>query len=110
MELQSLAFRWLKFFENSHVKANPGKSHIFLSNEKTEKVPTNYVVLASSVQEELLNITLDCELKFGKHITGICKKVSQKMHVLCGITSFMLLNKQKLLMKMLVQSSLIIAL
>ena len=28
-ELQSLAFRLFKWFENNHMKTNPGKSHIF---------------------------------------------------------------------------------
>ena len=41
-ELQSLAFRLLKWFENKQMKANPGKSHILLSNNKTEKVTIKY--------------------------------------------------------------------
>ena len=98
-ELQSLAFRLFKWFENSHMKANPGKSHILLSNKETKKVKINNVVLTSSVEEKLLGITLDSELKFEKHITNICNKASQKIHVLSRITSYMSLNKQRLLMK-----------
>ena len=41
-ELQSLGFRLLKWFENKQMKANPGKSHILLSNNKTEKVTIKY--------------------------------------------------------------------
>ena len=85
-ELQSLAFRLFKRFENNHMKANPGKSHILLSNKKTEKVKKiNDVVITSSVEEKLLGITLDSELKFEKHITDICNKASQKIHVLSRI-------------------------
>ena len=62
------------------MKANLGKSHYLLSNKKTEKVKINDVVLTS--EEKLLGITLDFELKFEKHITDICNKVSQKIHVL----------------------------
>ena len=36
-ELQSLAFRLFKWFENYHMKANPGKSHILLSNKKQKR-------------------------------------------------------------------------
>ena len=54
------------------MKANPGKSHILLSNKNTEKATINDVVLTSSVEAKLLGITLDSELKFEKHITGIC--------------------------------------
>ena len=99
LELQSLAFRLFKWFENSHMKANPVRSHILLSNKKTKKVKINNVVLTSSVEEKLLGITLDSELKFEKHITNICNKASQKIHVLSRITSYMSLNKQRLLMK-----------
>ena len=77
-ELQSLAFRLLKQFENNQMKANPGKPHIFLSNKKTEKVTICDVVLTSNFEEKFLGITLDSELKIEKYITGICGKASQK--------------------------------
>ena len=68
-----------KWFQNSHVKANPGKSHILLSNKKIEKVKINNVVLISSVEEKSLGIILDSELKFEKHITDICNQTSSKL-------------------------------
>ena len=37
--------------------------------------------MTSSVEEKLFGITLNFELKFEKHITGICNKASQKIHV-----------------------------
>ena len=88
-----------KWFENNHIKANPGKSHILLSNKKTEKVKIYDVVLTSSVEEKLLGITLDSELKFEKHVTDTCNEVSQKIHVLSRITSYISLKKRRLLMK-----------
>ena len=78
-ELQSLAFRLSKWFVNNHMKAIPEKSHILLSNKKTEKVTINDSVLTSSVEDQLLGITIDYELKFEKHTTDICKNVSQKV-------------------------------
>ena len=54
------------------MKAKPGKSHILLSNKKTEKVKINNVVLTSSVEVKLLGITLDSDIKFKKHIIDIC--------------------------------------
>ena len=103
-ELQSSASILCKWFENNHMKVNPGKSHILLSNKKTEKKTINDVVLTSSVEEKLLCITLDSELKFEKHISGICNKASQKIHVLSRITSYMSLNKRRLLTKTFVES------
>ena len=43
------------------MKANPGKSHILLSNKKTEKVKINDGVVNSTVEEKLLSITLDSQ-------------------------------------------------
>ena len=86
------------------MKTSPGKSHILLNNKKTEKVEINDVVLTSSVEEKSLGVTLDSELKFEKHITGICHKASQKIHVLSRITSYMSLNRPRLLMKTYVES------
>ena len=63
-ELQPLASRLFKWLENNHMKANPWKSHMVISNKKAENVTINNVVLTSSVQEKLLGITLDAELKF----------------------------------------------
>ena len=86
------------------MKANPGKSHILLSNKKKEKVKINNVVLTSSVEEKLLGIILDSEFKFEKHITHICNEASWKLHVLSGIPSSMSLSKRRLLMKTFVES------
>ena len=78
-ELQSLAFRLFKWFENNHMKANQTKS---LSNNKAEKVMTiNDVAMTSSDEEKLLSIILDSKLKFERHITGICNKATQKYMV-----------------------------
>ena len=56
-----LAFRLFKWFENNHMKVNPGKSHILLSNKQTEKLKINDVLLKSRAEEKLLGITLDPE-------------------------------------------------
>ena len=81
------------------MEASQGKSHILLSNKKISDV-----VLTSSVEEKLLGITLHSELKFEKHIPDMCNKASQKIHVLSRITSYMSLNKWRLLMKTFVES------
>ena len=58
----------------------------------------------SVVKEKLLDITLDSELEFEKYITGICNNTAQRIHVLYRITRYMLLNKRRLLMKMITES------
>ena len=103
-ELQSLAFRLFKWLQNNHMKANPRKSHILLINKKIEKMKINDVVLTSIIEEKLLGFTLDSELKFEKHMTDICNKASQKIHLLSRIRRYMSLNKRRLLMKTFVES------
>ena len=79
-QLQPLAFRLFKWFGNNHMKAIPGNSHILLSNKKTEKVKIKDVVLTSSVEEKLLGITLDSELKFENTLqTFVTKPVKKYM-------------------------------
>ena len=82
-----MTFRLFKWFEDSHLKTIPGMSHILLCNEKTEKVTIDNVVLSSSVKDTFFGFSLDSELKFEKHLTGICNKANQKIYVLSRITS-----------------------
>ena len=56
------------------------------------------------VEEKLLCITIDSKLKFEKHIPGICNKAGKKIYVLSRITSYMSLNKRRLLMQTFVES------
>ena len=55
-ELQSLAFRLFIWFENKRMKANPGKSHVLLSDKKTEKMILTMLYLTQSVEKELFGI------------------------------------------------------
>ena len=60
---RSISRRAFEMFRNSALNNNnpgsQGKSHILLSNAKTEKVKINDAVLTSSVEEKLLGVTLD---------------------------------------------------
>ena len=60
------------------MKANPGKN----KNKKTRK-------------QKRWRLGCCSELKLEKHVTGICNKASQKIHVLSTVTSYMSLNKRK---------------
>ena len=103
-ELQSIVFKLFKWFESNHMKGSPGKPYILVNNKNTENVAINDVVLTSNVEEKLLGITIDSEVKFEKHIISICNKASQKIHAMTRIGSYMLLNKRRLLMKTFVKS------
>ena len=106
----SLSFRLFKWFGSNHMKADHGKSHIFLFKKKTEKMTIDNVVKTSCVEEKLLGITLDSELKFEKHSTDICNKPSLKVHMMSRFASYMSLDKRRRLGKRLQNLSLTVAL
>ena len=56
----------------------------------------NEIALISNVQEKLLGITFNSELKFEKNVTGICKKTSQN-NFFSRIEGLMSLNKRSVL-------------
>ena len=85
LELQASVNKLFRWFKNNHLQIDPGKSHILLSSKKPENVSVDGIPLAASSHEKLLGVTMDSELKFENHITGLCLKVSKKINTLCRI-------------------------
>ena len=61
-------FDWCK---NNHIKANPEKCHVILSSNTQREIRFANASIASSLNEKLLGITLDSELKFEEHFNKI---------------------------------------
>ena len=61
-------------------------------------------LIASSLSEKLLSITLDSELKFEGHINKICNIVNRKLNALHCITNHISLGKQKMLLRAFIES------
>ena len=99
LELQASATKVFRWFKNNHLKANPEKSHILLRSKKPEFVSVDGISLAASSHEKLPGVIINLELKFENHITEICLKVSKKINALCRISSFMSLEKSRILME-----------
>ena len=74
------------------MKVNPGKSHILSSTKNAIDVHLEGACITSSSCENLLGITIDSDLKFDKHISDLCDKVSKKINALCRVTCYMLLK------------------
>ena len=60
------------------MKVNPGKCHILLSTKNAIDVHLEGACITSSSREKVLGITKDFDLKFDKHISDLCDKVSKK--------------------------------
>ena len=77
-QLQSTARKLLSWFINNHIKVNPGRCHILLSTKTLISLHLEGASITSSSCEKLLEITIDSDSKFDKHISELCNKVIKK--------------------------------
>ena len=95
-------FQWLA---NNVVKANPEKSHLFLSKKQNNLYAViNSHEITNSNSEILLGITFDNELNFNEHVSNLCKKASNKLHALDRVSHYMSTDKKRLIMKAFIES------
>ena len=94
----------LTWFKENHMKSNGDKCHFLVTTEKSVSVNTDASNVANKKKQKLLGIKFDSSLSFEGHITNLCKKASQKLHVLARIVSYMDLPKRKVLMKAVIAS------
>ena len=67
------------------------------------RILKGHVLLLAHVKK-LLGITIDSDLKFDKHMSDLCDKVSKKINALCRVTGYMSLGKRSFVMKTFVES------
>ena len=95
-------FNW---FDNNHLRTYPGKFNLLLSYKLPQVVFISATRITSSTAETLLGIIIDSELNFENHLNSLCNKVSRKINSLdCIINNCMPLGKQKILMKIFIES------
>ena len=95
----------INWINNNHMKANPDKFHIILSNKDellSVKVDNHRVFNRSS--EKLLGVTIDSKLTFDEHVSSLCKKASQKLHALSRVAHYMDISKRKVIMNAFINS------
>ena len=103
-ELQPTSTKVFNWFDNNHMKDNPGKCHLLLSNKSPEVVSIDGIQITSSTSETLLVITIDSELNFENHLSAICNKVSRKINALGCIANYTSLEKRSIVMKTIIES------
>ena len=50
-------------------------------------------LIKASKSVKLLGITIDNKLNFNEHVTKVCDKVSQKLHILARVATYINTNK-----------------
>ena len=81
------------------MKPNGDKCHLLVTTEKSVSINIDGSNVESNKEQKLLGIRFDSSLSFKGHITSLCKKASQKLHVLARIVNYIDLPKRRVLIK-----------
>ena len=98
--LDNDAQRISKWFLDNSMKLNPDKCHYLIFGGKNTDVSVHIseTMVTESVEEKLLGVTLDKNLDFKSHANAICKKAGQKLQALTRISSYMNVEKSRIMM------------
>ena len=82
------------------LRQTPDKSNLLLNS--TDNSLSDFIddtEINNSNLIELLGILIDNELKFTEHFSKLCKKASQKLHVLSSVSPYMCRHRRRIIMK-----------
>jgi exonuclease III len=99
LNLQTNIEIMLDWFTSNKMKANPQKSHLFLSDSKITNSLIGGENLTNNSTVKLLGVNIDNKLSFAEHVDSLCNKASQKVCALTRQTAVMNLEQRKRIMK-----------
>ena len=89
---------YLKDIEFSNqLKSKPGKCNLLLNNSCKKKIKIEDFPSESSMQEKLLGITIDINLKLASHVENLCENVGLKTSCFRPKTYLHGLNKETII-------------
>ena len=94
-------FQW---FNENEMKAIANKCHLLVTTNEERNISFGGENLQNSKSEKLLGVAIDNKLSFTKNVHEICDKTSQKSNALARLSSFMSLEKRRIIMKTFVHS------
>ena len=74
------------------------------STKSSQVVSIDGIQITSSTAETLLCITIDSELNYKNHLSGICNKVRTKIYFLGQIANYVSLEKRRIMMNTFIES------
>ncbi len=94
------------WFEENFMKLNEDKCHFLIAGIMNEHLfaKVGDKLIWESMEEKLLGVTIDKNLKFNSHLSSLCKKVGQKVTALARIVKFLPFHKRKLLLNTFIES------
>ena len=98
-----LATEW---FESNYMKLNGDKCHLLLSGYKHEVMwaNTGQSQIWESMEQELLGVIFDSDIKFDEYILIQCKKAVRKLCARGRVCKFLNLERRRYLMKAFIES------
>ena len=95
----------LKRFHDNYFKVNDDKCHLLVANHAQDiSLMIGMELIKDSKSVKLLGLTLDNKLNFTEHVTKVCDRVSQKLHILARVATYMDTDKLRILMKAFIES------
>ena len=95
----------MKWFYNNYLLMNADKSHLLVTNHVDDiSVNVGREVIKCETSVKLLGIKIDNKLDFSEHVSGLCKKVSLKLHALGRISNYMSTTKLRMILKAFIES------
>ena len=85
---------------------NPGKCHYLVlgNRSSSDTLNLNGTRLASSSYGKLLDILIDRDLSFNKHIKSLCRKAGRKLNALERISNYLTRYQKRLLLNSIIKS------
>ena len=104
-EFSVTSTRLLNWFDNNHMRANPGKYNLLLKFKTPQVVSISGKTITFSTAEALLGVAIDLGRNFENHINSMSKKVGRKINVFSRIiNNYMPLGKHAVLVKIFTES------
>ena len=97
----------LYWFQVNSLKANPVKFQFIILGDKNNNTFVLNILekeIKTSSEAELLDMTIDSQLKFKKHVDNLCRNASYKLDALRRIRKFLTVEKAKMLANAFVNS------
>ena len=95
----------MKWFYNNYLLMNADKSYLLVTNHVDDiSVNVGREVIKCETSVKLLGIKIDNKLDFSEHVSGLCKKVSLKLHALGRISNYMSTTKLRMILKAFIES------
>ena len=95
----------LKWFHDNYFKVNDDKCHLLVTNHDQDiSLMIGKELIKGSKSVKLLVISIDNKLNCSDHVTKVCDKFSQQLHILARVATYMNTDKLRILMKAFIES------